>query len=470
MDRQLQLLTRAGAGIRIDRFDIFLARWRDQADRDFRDERNAKAWRSNTAAIEDVGSEIRSLNFDIQRGLGALGDRVDAMGNDVLAGIRQQTAQLISSQRQLFTDQVAWDQHQSSFAYRACRTASALVVAREVTALRADLDELNAAAESVLTRITPVYDSCLEVMAKGEAVSTAESERLRLDEQLDDRRGDLARLKRASGPKGGILGIFRSSQPTSEQLMEIVIAERDITLLVGRLASIDTLKSMPQRGTKIRAAAALRARKELLEQTSTSGDLNVASQLLALPPALLKAVPPAIDYDIARACEEAEMTEYPGFGTIPAKKDMPGMLIELKTLSAGIATFPYGNPLRPRIESVELLRAFFEGNEDSFLEHWRVTSVERQRDRELEQRASRADEDDAEGGVMGGGESDALYDQAVGVVLQNKRASISLVQRHLRIGYNRAARLLEQMERSGLVGPMSTNGNRDIIAPNRTSE
>ncbi|MDE2094327.1 MAG: DNA translocase FtsK 4TM domain-containing protein [Burkholderiales bacterium] len=72
-----------------------------------------------------------------------------------------------------------------------------------------------------------------------------------------------------------------------------------------------------------------------------------------------------------------------------------------------------------------------------------------------------------ESGVMGGGEADAMYDQAVAIVLQHKRASISLVQRHLRIGYNRAARLLEQMEKSGLVSSMSTNGNRDIIVPGR---
>ena len=71
------------------------------------------------------------------------------------------------------------------------------------------------------------------------------------------------------------------------------------------------------------------------------------------------------------------------------------------------------------------------------------------------------------GGPTGGGESDAMYDQAVAIVLQHKRASISLVQRHLRIGYNRAARLLEQMEKSGLVTPMGHNGNRDIIVPRR---
>ncbi|XUW89182.1 DNA translocase FtsK 4TM domain-containing protein [Burkholderia sp. M6-3] len=73
-------------------------------------------------------------------------------------------------------------------------------------------------------------------------------------------------------------------------------------------------------------------------------------------------------------------------------------------------------------------------------------------------------------GGSGDGESDPLYDQAVDVVLKNKRASISLVQRHLRIGYNRAARLLEQMENSGVVSAMSSNGNREILAPAREAE
>ena len=70
-------------------------------------------------------------------------------------------------------------------------------------------------------------------------------------------------------------------------------------------------------------------------------------------------------------------------------------------------------------------------------------------------------------GAAGEGEADAMYDQAVAIVLQHRRASISLVQRHLRIGYNRAARLLEQMEKSGLVSGMATNGNRDILVPAR---
>ena len=62
-------------------------------------------------------------------------------------------------------------------------------------------------------------------------------------------------------------------------------------------------------------------------------------------------------------------------------------------------------------------------------------------------------------------ESDPLYDQAVEVILKNRRASISSVQRHLRIGYNRAARLLEQMEQAGLVSAMQSNGNREILVP-----
>jgi len=67
-------------------------------------------------------------------------------------------------------------------------------------------------------------------------------------------------------------------------------------------------------------------------------------------------------------------------------------------------------------------------------------------------------------------EADPMYDQAVEIVLKNRRASISLVQRHLRIGYNRAARLLEQMESSGLVSAMQSNGNREILAPNTAHE
>jgi len=76
--------------------------------------------------------------------------------------------------------------------------------------------------------------------------------------------------------------------------------------------------------------------------------------------------------------------------------------------------------------------------------------------------------DGGEGGATLDAEADPLYDQAVEIVLKNRRASISLVQRHLRIGYNRAARLVEQMEAAGLVSPMQSNGNREVIAPART--
>ncbi|MES2013148.1 MAG: DNA translocase FtsK 4TM domain-containing protein [Pseudomonadota bacterium] len=64
-----------------------------------------------------------------------------------------------------------------------------------------------------------------------------------------------------------------------------------------------------------------------------------------------------------------------------------------------------------------------------------------------------------------GGEVDPLYDEAVGIVLKTRRASISSVQRQLRIGYNRAARLIEDMERAGLVSAMQSNGNREVLAP-----
>jgi len=69
--------------------------------------------------------------------------------------------------------------------------------------------------------------------------------------------------------------------------------------------------------------------------------------------------------------------------------------------------------------------------------------------------------------LAGDAESDPLYDQAVEIVLRTRRPSISLVQRHLRVGYNRAARLLEQMEHAGLVSTMQSNGNREVLVPSR---
>jgi S-DNA-T family DNA segregation ATPase FtsK/SpoIIIE len=67
-------------------------------------------------------------------------------------------------------------------------------------------------------------------------------------------------------------------------------------------------------------------------------------------------------------------------------------------------------------------------------------------------------------------EQDPLYDQAVQVVLNTKKASISGVQRRLKIGYNRAARMVESMENAGLVGPLQSNGSREILVPTSAAE
>lgn len=67
-------------------------------------------------------------------------------------------------------------------------------------------------------------------------------------------------------------------------------------------------------------------------------------------------------------------------------------------------------------------------------------------------------------------EQDPLYDQAVQIVIETRKASISGVQRRLKIGYNRAARMVESMEQAGLVGPLQSNGSREILVPVATNE
>jgi S-DNA-T family DNA segregation ATPase FtsK/SpoIIIE len=64
-----------------------------------------------------------------------------------------------------------------------------------------------------------------------------------------------------------------------------------------------------------------------------------------------------------------------------------------------------------------------------------------------------------------GDEADALYDKAVRIVTETRRASISGIQRRLKIGYNRAARMVEEMERAGVVGELQSNGSREVLAP-----
>ena len=72
---------------------------------------------------------------------------------------------------------------------------------------------------------------------------------------------------------------------------------------------------------------------------------------------------------------------------------------------------------------------------------------------------------EGEGGEGGDAEQDPLYDQAVKIVVESRKASISGVQRRLKIGYNRAARMIETMENAGLVGPLQSNGSREVLAP-----
>jgi S-DNA-T family DNA segregation ATPase FtsK/SpoIIIE len=79
-------------------------------------------------------------------------------------------------------------------------------------------------------------------------------------------------------------------------------------------------------------------------------------------------------------------------------------------------------------------------------------------------------EDEIPGLIGGDAEQDALYDEAVKIVISERKPSISYVQRRLKIGYNRSARLLEAMEAAGVVGPLQSNGSREVLAPGGKGE
>ena len=105
------------------------------------------------------------------------------------------------------------------------------------------------------------------------------------------------------------------------------------------------------------------------------------------------------------------------------------------------------------------------------VEHLKATGAPEYVEDILNGNAGGDDEGGGEGGEGGGdAEADPLYDQAVDIVLKNKRASISLVQRHLRIGYNRSARLIEAMEKAGLVSGMDGRGGREVLARKEAAE
>ncbi|SPA15172.1 DNA translocase [Cupriavidus taiwanensis] len=99
------------------------------------------------------------------------------------------------------------------------------------------------------------------------------------------------------------------------------------------------------------------------------------------------------------------------------------------------------------------------------VEHWKQFGEPDYDDAILAGDPAEAGGADLFGDGGGDGEADPLYDEAASFVLTSRRASISAVQRQLRIGYNRAARLIEQMEVAGLVSPMGRNGARDVLAP-----
>jgi DNA segregation ATPase FtsK/SpoIIIE, S-DNA-T family len=246
--------------------------------------------------------------------------------------------------------------------------------------------------------------------------------------------GKVAEAKKAGKPLGNPFSLTQEAPEPLEEMPYIVV-------VIDELA--DLMMATGKRIEELIARIAQKARAAGIH-------LILATQRPSVDviTGLIKAnIPSRIAFQVASKVDSRTILDHMGAETLLGQGDMlfqpPGV----------------GYPLRVHgafVSDVEVHRV---------VEHLKSQGGPQYLDGILEGTVNGNGSDEGVSVDSGDAESDPMYDQAVAIVLQTRRPSISLVQRHLRIGYNRAARLIEQMERAGLVSPMQSNGNRDVMVP-----
>ena len=208
--------------------------------------------------------------------------------------------------------------------------------------------------------------------------------------------------------------------------------------MLGALAQEDRAKSKRVEGLIVRIAQKARAAGMHLIVATQRPSVDVITGLIK------SNIPTRISFKVSSKTDSRTILDQAGAEQLLGMGDMLYMAPGIAHLTRVHGAF---------VEDSEILRV---------VKHLKKNSSSNYLDGILNPKSEPVGDKDS---VQNSGELDPLFDEAVQIVTSTRRASISSLQRRMRIGYNRAARIIEDMETSGIVSSMNSAGNRDVLAP-----
>ena len=226
--------------------------------------------------------------------------------------------------------------------------------------------------------------------------------------------------------------------PELEALPLIVIVIDEYADMLGALAQEDRAKSKRVEGLIVRIAQKARAAGMHLIVATQRPSVDVITGLIK------SNIPTRVSFKVSSKTDSRTILDQAGAEQLLGMGDMLYMAPGIAHLTRVHGAF---------VEDSEILRV---------VKHLKKNSSPNYLDGILNPKSEPVGDKDS---VQNSGELDPLFDEAVQIVTSTRRASISSLQRRMRIGYNRAARIIEDMETSGIVSSMNSAGNRDVLAP-----
>jgi len=226
--------------------------------------------------------------------------------------------------------------------------------------------------------------------------------------------------------------------PELEALPLIVIVIDEYADMLGALAQEDRAKSKRVEGLIVRIAQKARAAGMHLIVATQRPSVDVITGLIK------SNIPTRVSFKVSSKTDSRTILDQAGAEQLLGMGDMLYMAPGIAHLTRVHGAF---------VEDSEILRV---------VKHLKKSSKPNYLDGILNPKTEPIGDKDS---GQSSGELDPLFDEAVQIVTSTRRASISSLQRRMRIGYNRAARIIEDMETSGIVSAMNSAGNRDVLAP-----